>query len=261
MPAANCGPGRGHGREVRGGQSGPEAFFGGRGGSADARAVQDHGGHAQGGRDVPRHQLRAAAGSGSPVPALHRADGADARLHVLPARRHDAHRRARSTPRRPPIRRAGARSSSARRRRRPRKPRARGASSTNLATYAYRRPSTPADVDALMEFYRFGRKEKDFDQGVEMALARVLASPQFIYRIEEEPAVGASGASRTASADVDLASRLSFFLWSTAPDDELLRVAAPGAAAESCRARAAGAADAEGSQGRTRWPRTSRASG
>ena len=56
---------------------------------------------------------------------------------------------------------------------------------TNLATYGFRRPATAADVDVLMEFYEFGRKEKDFDQGIEMALARVLASPQFIYRIEE----------------------------------------------------------------------------
>ena len=98
---------------------------------------------------------------------------------------------------------------------------------TNLATYAYRRPATPADVEGLMEFYRFGRKEKDFDQGIEMALARVLASPQFIYRIEEEPATVRAGQPYRIT-DVDLASRLSFFLWSTAPDAELLRVAGQG---------------------------------
>ena len=78
-----------------------------------------------------------------------------------------------------------------------------------------------------MEFYEFGRKEKDFDQGIEMALARVLASPQFIYRIEEQP-VGTRAGVAYRISDVDLASRLSFFLWSTSPDEELLKVAAAG---------------------------------
>src|SRR5437773_7410950 len=59
---------------------------------------------------------------------------------------------------------------------------------TNLATTAFRRPVTAADVDPLMEFYQAGRKEGDFNAGIEMALARILASPKFIYRIEEEPA-------------------------------------------------------------------------
>ena len=98
---------------------------------------------------------------------------------------------------------------------------------TNLSTYAFRRPAGAPDVELLMEFYRFGRKEKDFDLGIEMALARVLASPQFIYRIEEEPvSVRANQAYRIS--DIDLASRLSFFLWSSSPDPELLRVAAQG---------------------------------
>src|SRR5262249_43968173 len=98
---------------------------------------------------------------------------------------------------------------------------------SNLTTYAFRRPAVAADVDLLMEFYRFGRKEKDFDLGIEMALARLLASPQFIYRIEEEPiSVRANQAYRIS--DIDLASRLSFFLWSSAPDAELLRVASQG---------------------------------
>ncbi len=61
---------------------------------------------------------------------------------------------------------------------------------SNLATKAFRRPATQADVDALMEFYEFGRKEGGFDDGIEMVLSRVLASPQFIYRIEEQPAGG-----------------------------------------------------------------------
>jgi mono/diheme cytochrome c family protein len=96
-----------------------------------------------------------------------------------------------------------------------------------LATHAYRRPATPADVDALMEFYRLGRKEKDFELGIETALARVLASPQFIYRIEEEPAGLPAGQSYHLT-DIDLASRLSFFLWSSPPDDALLKVAREG---------------------------------
>ena len=73
-----------------------------------------------------------------------------------------------------------------------------------------------------MEFYEQGRKEKDFDDGIEMVLARILASPQFIYRIEEEPATAKPRRRRIAISDIDLASRLSFFLWSTGPDDELL---------------------------------------
>ncbi len=98
---------------------------------------------------------------------------------------------------------------------------------SNLAMYGFRRPTTPADVNVLMDFYEFGRKEKDFDQGIEMALARILASPQFIYRIEEQ-LVGNRPGQAYRISDIDLASRLSFFLWSTAPDEELLKVAAAG---------------------------------
>jgi hypothetical protein len=98
---------------------------------------------------------------------------------------------------------------------------------TRLATNAYRRPPAPGDVDDLMTFYAAGRVEKNFDAGIEMVLARVLASPQFIYRIEEEPASVKAGQAYRIS-DIDLASRLSFFLWSTSPDEELLRVASQG---------------------------------
>ena len=98
---------------------------------------------------------------------------------------------------------------------------------TTLATNAFRRPATAQDLDILMDFYEFGRKEKDFDQGIEMVLARVLASPQFIYRIEEVPPVARANQAYRIS-DVDLASRLSFFLWSSSPDEELLRVATTG---------------------------------
>ena len=98
---------------------------------------------------------------------------------------------------------------------------------SNLATYGFRRPVTAADLDVLMDFYEFGRKEKDFDQGIEMALARILASPQFIYRIEEQ-LVGSRPGQAYRISDIDLASRLSFFLWSSAPDEELLKVASSG---------------------------------
>ena len=110
---------------------------------------------------------------------------------------------------------------------------------TELATFAFRRPAGDEDVNLLMEFYAAGRKEKDFEVGIEMALARILASPQFIYRIEEEPAAQRAGTQRISAqgqpdgdayrlSDIDLASRLSFFLWSSAPDAELLKVAAAG---------------------------------
>jgi hypothetical protein len=95
----------------------------------------------------------------------------------------------------------------------------------NLATRFFRRPATDADVTVLMEFYRSGRDEGSFDDGISMALARILSSPQFIYRIEQEPPVAAADQAYRLS-DVALASRLSFFLWSTGPDDELLSVAA-----------------------------------
>ena len=98
---------------------------------------------------------------------------------------------------------------------------------TNLATQAFRRPVTPADVDELMDFYDLGRTEKDFELGVEMAVARILTSPQFIYRIEEEPASVKAGEAFRIS-DIDLAARLSFFLWSRGPDEALLSAAQHG---------------------------------
>ena len=98
---------------------------------------------------------------------------------------------------------------------------------TNLVKHAYRRPAAAADVNTLMEFYQAGRKEGSFDDGIETALARLLASPKFIYRIEAEPPGLAAGQPYRLS-DLDLASRLSFFLWSTIPDDELLTVASQG---------------------------------
>jgi hypothetical protein len=98
---------------------------------------------------------------------------------------------------------------------------------STLATDAFRRPVAASVVDSLMEFYRLGRREKDFELGIETALARVLASPSFIYRIEQPPPNLAVG-QRYRISDVDLASRLSFFLWSSPPDATLLKVAEQG---------------------------------
>ena len=98
---------------------------------------------------------------------------------------------------------------------------------TRLATNAFRRAATTADVNLLMEFFEGGRAEKSFDLGIELALARILASPQFIYRVEEAPQTRRAGGPVPIS-DIDLASRLSFFLWSRGPDEELLRVAGRG---------------------------------
>ena len=98
---------------------------------------------------------------------------------------------------------------------------------TTLARRAYRRPVVDRDLAPLMEFYREGRKKGNFDSGVQLALRRLLASPTFIFRVEEDPAAVAAGTAYRVN-DVELASRLSFFLWSSMPDDALLDLAAAG---------------------------------
>jgi hypothetical protein len=92
---------------------------------------------------------------------------------------------------------------------------------TSLAERAFRRPVNDADLEGLMKFYQAGRKEENFDRGVRDALSAVLASPHFLYRAES--AVDAN--STRALNDLELASRLSFFLWSSLPDKELLDLA------------------------------------
>jgi len=96
-----------------------------------------------------------------------------------------------------------------------------------LARRAYRRPVTESDVATLLRFYRIGRQEGTFEQGIQEALARLLVSPQFLFRIERDPA-GSQADAVFQISDLELASRLSFFLWSSIPDDELLDVAARG---------------------------------
>jgi mono/diheme cytochrome c family protein len=98
---------------------------------------------------------------------------------------------------------------------------------STLARRAYRRPVTTGDTETLMGFFDTGRKKGSFDAGIELALRRVLASPDFVFRIERDPEGVADGAVYRVS-DVELASRLSFFLWSSIPDEPLLRAAEQG---------------------------------
>ena len=97
---------------------------------------------------------------------------------------------------------------------------------STLARRAYRRPVTSADTSRLMTFYRAGRAKGTFETGIQMALRRLLASPTFVFRVEED-GPGKPGTIQNVS-DVELASRLSFFLWSSIPDDALLDAASRG---------------------------------
>lgn len=109
---------------------------------------------------------------------------------------------------------------------------------SKLAQHAYRRPVTAADTDSLLKFYQAGRAaQKDgnaFDEGIRMALETILVSPDFLFRIEMEPARPTQQVAQKSQpsvyrvTDVELASRLSFFLWSSIPDEELLKLAAAG---------------------------------
>jgi hypothetical protein len=98
---------------------------------------------------------------------------------------------------------------------------------TTLARRAYRRPPTNDDLETLLGFYRDGRAQGDFDAGIRAAVERVLVSPDFLFRIEADPA-GVSAGTAYNLTDLELASRLSFFLWSSIPDDTLLDAAIRG---------------------------------
>ena len=98
---------------------------------------------------------------------------------------------------------------------------------STLGRQAYRRPVAPDDVAGLMKFYREGRDGADFESGIRTALQAILTSPHFIFRIEEVPATARPGQNYRIN-DIDLASRLSFFLWSGPPDQELLAAAQRG---------------------------------
>jgi hypothetical protein len=98
---------------------------------------------------------------------------------------------------------------------------------TTLARRAYRGDLTDVDVQRLMAFYQSTRQSGNFERGIQKALQRILASPKFVFHVEAEPPNAAAADSYRIS-DLELASRLSFFLWSSIPDDELLQVASKG---------------------------------
>jgi mono/diheme cytochrome c family protein len=98
---------------------------------------------------------------------------------------------------------------------------------TALARRAYRRPVTDADVTAPLQFYAKARASSSFESAIEMALRALVASPEFLFRVERDPERVAPGSAYRIS-DVELASRLSFFLWSSIPDDALLAEAERG---------------------------------
>ncbi|HEV8316987.1 MAG TPA: DUF1592 domain-containing protein, partial [Vicinamibacterales bacterium] len=98
---------------------------------------------------------------------------------------------------------------------------------SKLARLAYRRAITSQDLQPLMGFYRAGRASGNFESGIQVALEGLLVSPDFLLRMEHDPPQAAPGSVHPIS-DVDLASRLSFFLWSSIPDDELLDLAVRG---------------------------------
>jgi hypothetical protein len=97
----------------------------------------------------------------------------------------------------------------------------------NLMRRAYRRPVTDDDLEQPLKLFRQARDEGDFDAGIELGLSAILVSPHFLFRVERDPSNAAPGTAYRIS-DVELASRLSFFLWSSIPDDELLALAERG---------------------------------
>ena len=103
---------------------------------------------------------------------------------------------------------------------------------STLARRAYRRPVTSQDVEPLLHLYQAIRADEGFEAGIATAIQRILISPQFLFRIARDPAGVAPGTPYRVS-DVDLASRLSFFLWSSIPDDELLDLAEQGRLSDS----------------------------
>ena len=98
---------------------------------------------------------------------------------------------------------------------------------TTLARRAYRRPLTDRDVSVLMDFYAEGRAAGDFEDGIQLGVRGILANPNFLFRAELDPEDLAPGRVYQIS-DLELASRLSFFIWSSVPDDELLELAIEG---------------------------------
>ena len=125
---------------------------------------------------------------------------------------------------------------------------------SRLADRAYRQPASADDLAPLLEFYQVGRRQGTFETGIQYALQRLLAGPKFVFRLERDrPAVVLTGTRGTAQPHApyavggyELASRLSFFLWSSLPDDRTAAPGARGSAEGRRRARPAGAPHARG---------------
>jgi hypothetical protein len=98
---------------------------------------------------------------------------------------------------------------------------------SRLASQAFRRPIMAEDLEGLMSLYSDTRKEADFDSGIRMAIQSIIAKPEFIFRFERVPSGAAPGKAYRIS-DLELASRLSYFLWSSVPDEQLVNVASQG---------------------------------
>ena len=98
---------------------------------------------------------------------------------------------------------------------------------SELAGKAFRRPVTPEDLESLLEYYEQGASERGFESGIQAAIQAILAKPEFIFRFEQEPGSASPGTVYRIS-DLELASRLAYFLWSSIPDDELVRLAGEG---------------------------------
>lgn len=98
---------------------------------------------------------------------------------------------------------------------------------SSLARQAYRKPLTDKDIQSLVRIYEIGRKQGDFEEGIRLGLQYIIANPQFVFRFERTPENLTPGLNYRIS-DVELASRLSYFLWSSAPDAQLLRLAGQG---------------------------------
>jgi hypothetical protein len=96
-----------------------------------------------------------------------------------------------------------------------------------LTRQAYRRPSTDNDVEALLGFYQSGRNDGNFESGIRTAIQAMIASPEFVFRFEHSPANVAAGSNYRLS-DLELATRLAYFLWSSSPDETLIALASQG---------------------------------
>jgi hypothetical protein len=123
---------------------------------------------------------------------------------------------------------------------------------STLAKRAYRRPVTNDDIAELMQYYADGVKQGGFEAGIREGITGTLASPFFLYRGERVPA-GLKAGEKYAITDLELASKLSFFLWNSIPDDELLDIADQEQTQRSRDARQAGPAHAGRSCDRRRW--------